>query len=82
MMCRVGDEERSVTRLDGCKRLAEEYGLTKREEEVLAFIAEGHSSAYVAEVLFISPNTARTHVHNIYRKLHVSSREDILSLTR
>ena len=35
-----------------------------------------------SDVLFISPNTVRTHIHNIYRKLDVSSREDILRLTK
>lgn len=62
--------------------LAERYGLTAREREILGYLAEGHNGAYIASVLFISPNTARTHIHNIYRKMEVSSREDILRLTR
>lgn len=62
--------------------LAECYGLTAREREILGYLAEGHNGAYIASVLFISPNTARTHIHNIYRKMDVSSREDILRLTR
>ncbi|MFR2588792.1 MAG: helix-turn-helix domain-containing protein [Adlercreutzia equolifaciens] len=49
---------------------------------MLAYLAEGHSGAYISDVLFISPNTVRTHIHNIYRKLDVSSREDILRLTK
>ena len=55
---------------------------TAREQEILAYLAEGHSGAYISDVLFISPNTVRTHIHNIYRKLDVSSREDILRLTK
>lgn len=62
--------------------LAECHGLTAREREILGYLAEGHNGAYIASVLFISPNTARTHIHNIYRKMDVSSREDILRLTR
>jgi DNA-binding CsgD family transcriptional regulator len=65
-----------------CRQMADSHHLTERELEVLNYLAEGHNGAYISEVLFISPNTARTHIHNIYRKLEVSSREDILRLTR
>lgn len=65
-----------------CARLAEAHGLTAREHEILTYLAEGHNGSYIASALFISPNTARTHIHNIYRKLDVSSREDVLRLTR
>lgn len=65
-----------------CARIANDYGLTLREEEILTYLAEGHNGTYIADALFISPNTARTHIHNIYRKLDVSSREDILRLTK
>lgn len=65
-----------------CTRLAEAHSLTAREREILEYLAEGHNGSYIASVLFISPNTARTHIHNIYRKLAVSSREEILHLTR
>ena len=70
------------TRDERCAELAEQCGLTAREAEVLAILAKGHSSGYISEVLYISPNTVRTHMHNIYRKLGVSSREDILLLVR
>jgi DNA-binding CsgD family transcriptional regulator len=65
-----------------CRQMASSHQLTERELEVLNYLAEGHNGAYISEVLFISPNTVRTHIHNIYRKLEVSSREDILRLTR
>lgn len=67
---------------DRCAQLAAAYKLTAREQEILGYLAEGHSGAYIADALFISPNTARTHIHNIYRKLDVSSREDVLRLTK
>lgn len=73
-------EANSVARR--CAVLADEHGLTAREREILQYLAEGHNGSYIAGVLFISPNTARTHIHNIYRKLDISSREDILRLTR
>lgn len=51
-----------------------EENLTPREWEVLALIAQGYSDKEVANSLFISTETARTHVKSIYKKLHVSTR--------
>lgn len=65
-----------------CDELARTYGLTAREREVLSFLAHGHNGVYIGEELVISPNTVRTHIHNIYRKLDVTSREDILRIVR
>ena len=65
-----------------CDELARSYGLTAREREVLGFLAHGHNGVYIGEELVISPNTVRTHIHNIYRKLDVTSREDILRIVR
>jgi DNA-binding CsgD family transcriptional regulator/tetratricopeptide (TPR) repeat protein len=50
------------------------YGLTAREAEVLALVADGLSNQEIAERLFISPKTASVHVSNIYGKLGVESR--------
>ena len=65
-----------------CDELARTYGLTAREREVLGFLAHGHNGVYIGEELVISPNTVRTHIHDIYRKLDVTSREDILRIVR
>jgi DNA-binding CsgD family transcriptional regulator len=51
-----------------------EVQLTAREHEVLLLIVAGHSNAALAELLFISPRTAATHVSHILQKLGVSSR--------
>ena len=49
-------------------------GLSERETEVLALIAQGHSNAAVAEQLFISRRTAEHHAQHIYAKIGVSTR--------
>lgn len=67
---------------DVCRILAQEHQLTPREGEVLAELAYGHSSSYIAKVLYISSNTARSHMKNIYKKLNVSSREELIELLR
>lgn len=51
-----------------------EVDLSKRELEVLTHLVEGCTNQEIAEALFLSPNTIKTHVRNIYRKLDVERR--------
>jgi len=48
--------------------------LTRREREILALISTGASNDEVADGLGISPNTVRTHIYNLYRKIDVPNR--------
>ncbi|MEM7105502.1 MAG: response regulator transcription factor [Bacteroidota bacterium] len=50
--------------------------LSERETEILKFLCEGQNYRTIAEKLFVSPHTVRTHIKNIYKKLHVSSRAE------
>lgn len=61
-----------------CDTLVREGKLSPRETEVFGYLARGHSHAYVAQTLTVSENTIRTHVRNIYRKLGISSKEELL----
>jgi DNA-binding NarL/FixJ family response regulator len=54
-------------------------GLTRREREVAALIAQGHSNRQIAEGLVLSERTVATHVGNILNKLGFSSRAQIAS---
>jgi len=54
-------------------RLAE-VGLTPREHEILGLIAEGLSNREIAERLFVSENTVKTHSSRVFDKLGVSRR--------
>lgn len=56
------------------------YQMSVREIEVLKEIVQGNKPADIAEKLFISPNTVRTHVNNIYKKLHLNSRSQVINL--
>jgi DNA-binding CsgD family transcriptional regulator len=53
---------------------AERLGLTARELEVLALVAEGRTNRQIAQELFISAKTASVHVSNILAKLGVANR--------
>lgn len=48
--------------------------MTARERQVLQLAAEGRSSRDIAEALFLSPGTVKTHFQNLYRKLGASDR--------
>lgn len=58
---------------------APDYNLTPREKEVLACIVEGLSYKMVADKLFISYETVRSHVKKIYEKLHVASLTEVVA---
>jgi two-component system, NarL family, response regulator LiaR len=49
-------------------------GLTDREAEVLALITQGMSNAEIAELTFLSPNTVKSYIRTVYRKIGVASR--------
>lgn len=54
--------------------LPPDLDLSRRELEVLSHLVEGRTNQEIAEALFVSPNTVKTHVSNIYRKLDVERR--------
>ncbi len=56
------------------RRVDPTWGLTPREAEVLGWVARGKRNAEVAAELFISPQTVRKHLENIFEKLDVRSR--------
>ena len=58
------------------------YGITDREREIILKVVQGKSNADIAGELFISLATVKTHLHNIYRKINVESRYDLLARVR
>jgi DNA-binding NarL/FixJ family response regulator len=54
--------------------------LSKREKEVLTLLAKGKTYSNIAEELFVSKTTVRTHIRNIYQKLHVNSKAEAIRL--
>jgi DNA-binding NarL/FixJ family response regulator len=51
-------------------------GLTRRELEILCLVAEGHSNSQLARMLWVTEQTVKFHLSNIYRKLGVSNRTE------
>lgn len=56
--------------------------LTLREREVLQCFVEGLNRAQIAQRLFVSPNTVRTHTQNLLAKLHVHSSLEAVAVAR
>lgn len=65
---------------EACDRVARRHGLTPRETEILQYLGRGYGPSYLATVMPIKENTIRSHVRNIYSKLGVGSRAELLSL--
>ena len=60
-----------------CRDLARDYELSSREEEVLQLLAHRMKNSQIEQELFISKDTAKTHIRHIYRKLDVHSRGEL-----
>ncbi|NLG04001.1 MAG: helix-turn-helix transcriptional regulator [Clostridia bacterium] len=63
-----------------CSEFARNYQLTSRQEEVLVLLAKGYSTSYIRDVLFVSDHTIKAHIYNIYRKVDVHSRQELIKL--
>lgn len=61
------------------ERLTEKLGLSKRELEVLGLMSKGYSNQEIADHLFVSVNTVKTHSSNLFLKMEVSRRTQAIS---
>lgn len=60
--------------------LVKHYRLTGREVDVMSLFSQGYSLAKVSQELYISLGTAQSHMKNIYRKMDVHSKDELISL--
>lgn len=70
----VSDEPGRVRPASGLDWPGRREGLTDREAEILALITQGKNNAEVAALTFLSPNTIKSYIRTIYRKIEVASR--------
>jgi DNA-binding CsgD family transcriptional regulator len=59
----------------------EPLGLTRREAQVLLWVARGKTDKEVAALLYVSPRTVKKHLEHVYEKLGVKSRTEAVALT-
>ena len=63
-----------------CESLSEKFALSPRESEIFSYLARGHAASFIAKTLIISESTVYTHTRNIYQKMGIGSREELLCL--
>lgn len=61
-----------------CIAAAERHGLSARELDVLILLSQGRSRAHIREVLYISKGTVDTHIHHIYSKMGIASKDELM----
>jgi DNA-binding NarL/FixJ family response regulator len=70
----ISDPPFRVRSIGGLNWPGRSEGLTDRESEILALITQGKSNAEVAKLTYLSPNTVKSYIRTIYRKIGVTSR--------
>lgn len=65
---------------DACSVIAERYGLTAREAEIMTYLAKGRSIPYIQEQMQLSQSTIKTHMRNMYRKLPARNKQTLISM--
>ncbi|MEG0016139.1 MAG: helix-turn-helix transcriptional regulator, partial [Gordonibacter sp.] len=60
-----------------CAQAAKEHDLTRREEDMLLMLCQGCSYAEIATELYLSPNTVKSHIRSLYRKMGVEERANL-----
>jgi DNA-binding NarL/FixJ family response regulator len=70
----VNDPSRRVKSADALDWPGRAEGITDRESEILALITQGKSNEDVARLTYLSPNTVKTYIRSIYRKIGAGSR--------
>ncbi len=63
-----------------CEEIAEAHELTNQETRIHTMLARGRNQHYIAEELFISPHTIKTHTYHIYKKLGVHSQQELIDM--
>lgn len=76
----VSVEENIDTKEDYSKffLFCREYQLTTREQEILKVLLENKNNTEIGELLFISQGTVKAHIHNIYSKLDIKKRHQLI----
>ena len=61
---------------------SKEYNLTRREETILKMLMEGKDNSTICDMLFITENTLKKHILNIYRKIGIKNRVGLFKLIK
>ncbi|MGN0038273.1 MAG: response regulator transcription factor [Coriobacteriales bacterium] len=76
-MAGLGEQELFEMRI---KSISKDFLLSRRETEILRYLARGRNAAFIQQKLVISPHTVKSHMYNIYCKLGVHSQQKIIDM--
>lgn len=62
------------------EKIAEDYQISKRELEIIKLVCEGKSNQEIADALFVSLGTVKSHLYNVYNKLGIKNRIQLTKL--
>ena len=82
ILYKIHEPSRWVEEMD--EEIKEKFSLTGREKELLVLLLKGKSNKEISDLLYVSTETVKTHLQNIYRKLGVKNRMEaaVLLLSR
>lgn len=69
-----------IERISMLDTIFNKYRISKREQEILKLIVDGKSNEEIVEILFISYHTVKNHIYNIYRKLGINTRYELIHM--
>lgn len=72
------ESDKGPNKNESMQKFIKDKELSKRESEVLEYLLAGRTTTYAAEKLFVAESTVRAHVHNIYHKVDVHSRMELM----
>lgn len=70
----ISDQTRRASSAPGLDWPGRLHGISDRESEILALITQGKSNAEVARLTYLSPNTVKSYIRSVYRKIGATSR--------
>lgn len=65
-----------------CARAARDFELTRREQDTLALLIKGRTRPEIARDMYVSGNTVKTHIRNLYKKMNVSGKSELLEVMK
>ena len=80
ILAKMPDIDKTSALNAGAELIARNHGITNREVEIMLLVTTGRSAARIAESLGVSTATINSHVHHIYQKLDIHSRQELIDL--
>lgn len=71
------EEEETENKQDAINQCIQRYHLTAREGEILGLLIQGNSTGQICDKLFMTVNTLKKHISNMYKKLEITSRSQL-----